>query len=79
MNMKRRVFHLYLKATDTHKYYGSLQALFQDKTNPDLGISKATLDRYDFSRAYDNPSITIRKGFVYSAGDIRSEKASLSE
>ena len=66
--MKRRLFHLIIKP-DTNKYYGSLQALFLDNKN--LGVSKFTLDRYDFVKPFENEVCVINKGFVLSAGDIR--------
>lgn len=67
--MKRKLFHLTIKATGEHKYYGSLQALFLD--NKDLGISKFTLDRYNFVKPFENEVCVINKGFVLSTGDIR--------
>ena len=65
----RRLFHLQLKATGEHKYYGSLAAVFLD--NKDLGVSKSTLDRYDLSTPFENEKCIIRKDFMSSAGDIR--------
>jgi len=41
----RKIFHLEIKADNSHKYYGSLSALCSE--NPELGISKFTLDRFD--------------------------------
>lgn len=70
--MKRRLFHLYLKASNEHKYYGSLAAIFLD--NEDLGVSKFTLDRYDFEQPFINEVCEIRKGYMQSAGDIRTNK-----
>lgn len=70
--MKRRLFHLYLKASNQHKYYGSLSAIFLDNKN--LGVSKFTLDRYDFERPFINEICEIRKGYMQSAGDIRLTK-----
>ena len=67
--MKRRLFHLQIKATGEHKYYGSLAAIFLD--NKDLGVSKCTLDRFDFVQPYENEVCVIRKGFMQSTGDIR--------
>lgn len=67
--MKRRLFHLQIKATGEHKYYGSLAAIFLD--NKDLGVSKFTLDRFDFVQPYENEVCVIRKGFMQSTGDIR--------
>jgi len=69
----RRIFHLELKAGE-HKYYGSLAAVFLDNKN--LGVSKYTLDRYDFEeKPFENETCIIRKGFVMSAGDIRQTKS----
>jgi len=67
--MKRKLFHLTIKATGEHKYYGSLSALFLD--NKDLQVSKFSLDRYDFTIPFQNDACIIRKGFMSSAGDIR--------
>ena len=67
--MKRRLFHLEIKATGEHKYYGSLAAIFLEYK--DLGVSKFTLDRYDFVTPFENEVCIIRKGFMSSAGDIR--------
>jgi hypothetical protein len=66
--MKRRIFHLHIKL-GTNKYYGSLQALFLD--NKYLGVSKFTLDRYDFVKPFENEVCVINKSFVLSAGYIR--------
>lgn len=65
----RRVFHLELKSAGEHKYYGSLAAIFLD--NKDLGVSKFTLDRYDFQKPFENEVCVIRKDFIMSTGDIR--------
>jgi hypothetical protein len=67
--MKRKLFHLTIKASGEHKYYGSLAAVFLD--NKDLNVSKFSLDRYDFTIPFENEVCTIRKGFMSSAGDIR--------
>jgi hypothetical protein len=45
----RKIFHLEIKSESSHKYYGSLSALCSE--NPNLGVSKFTLDRFDFSEA----------------------------
>jgi hypothetical protein len=67
--MKRKLFHLTIKASDEHKYYGSLAAVFLD--NKDLNVSKFSMDRYDFTTPFENETCTIRKGFMSSAGNIR--------
>ena len=68
--MKRRLFHLELKATGEHKYYGSLAAIFLEYQN--LGVSKFTLDRYDFEKPFENEVCIIRKGLMSSTGDVRA-------
>lgn len=65
----RRLFHLHIKSTNDHKYYGSLVGLLLDNEN--LGISKSYLEKYDWLKPYENELIIIRKGFMSSANDIR--------
>lgn len=67
--MIKKIFHVQIKATGEHKYYGSLAAVFLD--NNALDVSKFTLDRYDFSTPFENNICIIRKGFMSTAGDIR--------
>jgi hypothetical protein len=57
-----------------NKYYGSLAALFLD--NEDLGVSKFTLDRWDFESKGDfgNETCIIHKGWLLSTGDIRGAR-----
>lgn len=71
--MKRRIFHLHLKSANEHKYYGSLAAVFLDNTN--LGVSKYTLDRYDFTTPFENEICIIRKSQMLSTGDVKEAKA----
>lgn len=71
--MKRRLFHVYYKTTNKHNYYGSLVAVFT--ANKYLGVSKGTLDRYDFIVPFENEICIIRKDISYSASDLKkSEK-----
>lgn len=67
--MKRKLYHLHILATDEHKYYGSLQAIFDDKN--DVGVSKFTLDRYDWKEPYRNEKVIIRKGEMLTASEAR--------
>ena len=48
----RKIFHLEIKSESCHKYYGSLSALCSE--NPNLGVSKFTLDRFDFTEPFEN-------------------------
>lgn len=64
----KKIFHLYSKVDKCHKYYGSLSALF--KYNSELGVSKFTLDRYDFSNDFENPVCIIRKSKIVNSTRI---------
>lgn len=65
----RKVFHL--EKDGKHSYYGSLQAVFN--ANKDLGISKGTLDRYDWSNGdYENEIMKLRIGVLLSAREASS-------
>lgn len=69
--MGKKIFHLYIKDKEKHSYYGSLQALFNHFNN--LGVSKFTLDRYDFANPFENEKIVIRKGEFLSTGDVKQK------
>jgi len=58
-----RIFHLHTKSDDSHTYYVSLTGLF--RLNKNLGISKFTLDRFDFkNKKFENNICVIRKSFI---------------
>lgn len=62
------------------KTYSSLTALCEDNTSDQLGISKATLDRYDFDNyLYVSSRVIISKSKPLSAGDVRRKKATQNE
>lgn len=62
----RKVYHL--EKDSLHYYYGSLQAVFN--AHNDLGVSKGTLDRYDWSKGeYVNEQIKLRVGNLLSASE----------
>lgn len=67
----KKLFHIYIKASEQHKYYGSLKAIFDDKN--DVGVSKFTLDRYDFTKPFENDKVIIRKGEMLSTGDVKGK------
>ena len=69
----RRLFHLQNKSDNSHRYYGSLSALCND--NAELGVSKFTLDRYDFeSAAFENENFIIRKSVMKTTSQIDLKK-----
>ena len=69
----RRLFHLENKSDSSHKYYGSLSALCNDTA--DLGVSKFTLDRFDFESGYfENANFIIRKSVMKTTSQIDLKK-----
>ena len=64
----RKIFHLEIKSESSHKYYGSLSALCSE--NPNLGVSKFTLDRFDFSEPFENGICIIRKSVMKTTGSV---------
>lgn len=63
----RKIFHL--EKNGKHSYYGSLQAVFN--AHSDLGVSKGTLDRWNFETPYTNENITLRLGALMSASEAK--------
>jgi hypothetical protein len=58
----RKLFHLEIKSEGRHKYYGSLSALCSEN---ELGVSKFTLDRFDFdANQFENETCIIRKSHL---------------
>ena len=69
----RKIFHLEIKSENSHKYYGSLSALCSE--NPNLGISKFTLDRFDFDTSnFENAICVIRKSVMKTTGSVGEKK-----
>lgn len=68
----RKIFHLEIKSENSHKYYGSLSALCSE--NPNLGISKFTLDRFDFTEPFENATCIIRKSIMKTTGSVGEKK-----
>ncbi len=62
MKIIKKVFHLYIKDTKSNHFYGTLTLLFKD--NNGLGVSKATIDRWDFSIPFENDFCIINKDFI---------------
>ena len=68
----RKIFHLEIKSEGSHKYYGSLSALYSE--NPNLGVSKFTLDRFDFAEPFENAICIIRKSVMKTTGSVGEKK-----
>lgn len=56
----RKIYHLEFKASGFHFHYGDLTILC-NTWGENLGISKYTLDRWDFEKPYENENIIIHK------------------
>ena len=66
--MKKKVYHITIKATGEHDYYNSLTALFKERK--DLGVSIFTLQRFDLSSPYENEICIIRLSYSKSTSDV---------
>lgn len=65
----RKLFHLELKSDKTHRYYGSLSALFSDGL--ELGVSKFKIDRFDFdNNVFENDFCIIRKSVMKTKSQL---------
>lgn len=69
----RKIFHIETKSDNSHKYYGSLSALVND--NSDLKISKFTLDRYDFTKDYEDDFCIIRKSVMKTNSQLKDDSS----
>lgn len=56
----RKIYHLEFKASGFHFHYGDLTILC-NTWGKNLGVSKYTLDRWDFEKPYENENIIIHK------------------
>ena len=63
---KRKVFHVELKRTHKHFYYGSLAAIFDDFKPEEIGVTVETLYySHDFEFGpYQNEIVIIRFGYL---------------
>ncbi len=71
--MGNKIFHIELKSDNSHKYFGSLSALF--KHNENLGISKFSLDRHNFETPFENEMCVIRKSQIVKSKRNGSNEA----
>ena len=61
--MNKKLYHLEYKSAELEKrhfYYGDLTILCNNHEN--IGISKFTLDRWNFETPFENEICIIRKG-----------------
>jgi hypothetical protein len=57
------------------KVYSSLAAVFEAYTPEELGVSRATLDRWNFDANYVNSKVVISKSYTQTAGEVRRKKS----
>lgn len=65
-----KIYHHTEKDTGDHRYYTSLTALCIDLEG-ELGVSKYTLDRWDWSAPYENELCIIRRGKAMTTTEAR--------
>ena len=73
---ERTVVHLYIKANDTHHYFGSIANIFEYFSPEELGITYGSLRNYGLSNenSYKNAKCVIRKGILLSKDGKRGRK-----
>lgn len=73
---ERTVIHIWLKETDTHRYFGSLANIYEHLTVDDVGITYGSLRNYGLSseKPYENAKCIIRKGLLLSKSGNRGRK-----
>lgn len=74
---ERTVIHVYIKATNTHHYFGSIANIYEFYSVDDIGISYGSLRNYGLSseRPYQNSKCIIRKGQLLSKSGNRGRKS----
>ena len=70
-----KIFVLTKKKSNKQEYYTTLAALCEDKLKEELGVSKFTLDRVDFSLdCYENDICKIEQVTVKKRSDILRDR-----
>ena len=57
-----KIFHLQIKSDNSHNYYGGISVLHFD--NPNIGVSKSTLYKHNWTKPFENNICVIRKSNV---------------
>ncbi len=65
---EKTVVHLYLKATNSHSYYGSVSCIYDHYTEDEIGIKYTSLRNYKIEedKPYENKKVIIRKGKLHT-------------
>ena len=63
----RNLYHINFKADNSHFDYGDLSVLFKNHTPEEVGISRYTLDRWNFEKPFENDICIIRKGVLVTS------------
>ena len=65
---EKTVIHLYLKATNSHSYYGSVSCIYDHYTEDEIGIKYTSLRNYKIEedKPYENKKVIIRKGKLHT-------------
>lgn len=70
------IYHVHIKGSDEHRYFGSISAIYDVFTPDDVGVSKSRLWGFKLAenRPYDNKLVTIRKGSLHRKSSYRGAK-----
>lgn len=70
------IYHLTVKETGEHHYFGSIAAIFDVFTPSDIGVSKSRLWGYKLAenRPYKNKLVIVRKGNLHRKSSHRGIK-----
>ena len=76
---ERTVIHVYLKQSDTHRYFGSIANIFEFYLIDDIGITYGSLRNYGLSteKPYENTKCIIRKGLLLAKSGNRGRKGNI--
>lgn len=55
--------------------YSSLAAVIEAHGPDELGVSRSTLDKWNFDFKYVNSKVVVSKNYTQTAGDIRRKKS----
>lgn len=73
---ERTVIHVYIKATNTHHYFGSIANIYEHLLLDDIGITYGSLRNFGLSseKPYENTKCIIRKGLLLAKSGNRGRK-----
>jgi hypothetical protein len=68
----KTIWHLQIKEPETHSYYSSFRALFNDNKDY-LGKSRSFFEKIKFDTPFTNENYTIRKSEMHTTGQVKTK------